>query len=171
MIEPHVIPSDIGDHIHYDPETGDLRWKRAQNSRSVVGNPCGSINLRGYVALKFRGTRYQAHRVAYFIMTGEQPGEIDHVDRNRANNAWRNLRSVPHAVNMLNRDAPLGKYARGVSRHNWGYRAIVSRDNQRKYIGTFATVEEASAAYREALHGGRRDDVAGTTQQSEGHGE
>jgi hypothetical protein len=37
-----------------------------------------------------------------------------------------------------------------------------------------ANVDEAFfdpqvAAYREALHGGRRDDVAGTTQQSEGH--
>lgn len=153
------IPTDIGEHIAYEPETGILRWKRAQNSRSFAGNVCGCLSGTGYVGLKFRGAPYQAHRVAYFLMTGEQPGEIDHIDRCRSNNAWGNLRCVAHTENMLNRDAPLGQTGhRGVSPHNWGYRATISRDNTRKYIGTFATIEEASAAYREASNGRRRSD-------------
>lgn len=151
----NVIPADIGEFISYEPETGVLRWKRAQNSRSVPGSVCGTVSGTGYVGLKFRSVAYQAHRVAYFLMTGEQPGEIDHIDRDKANNAWRNLRDVSHAENMRNRAAPVGKYGRGITKRASGFRASIWHGGRHNHIGVFPTQEEAVAAFRAAANGGR----------------
>lgn len=44
-------------------------------------------------------------------MTGEWPEEdIDHVDRNRANNVWENLRAVSRSANLHNKESSSGVY-------------------------------------------------------------
>lgn len=111
------IPTDIATYLDYDPASGVLRWAKGLNSRSFAGNVAGSVNCKGYVSLKFRKRAYQAHRVAWFLMTGQQPNEIDHVDRDKANNQWANLRDVTHSANCLNRRSSISsKWLRSAHR-------------------------------------------------------
>lgn len=93
-----LIPESIRDEIVYDPETGDF-FRRI-----------GSVHSAGYVTFSHKNRIYLAHRVAYFLMTGEQPIEVDHINRDRADNRWCNLRNVTSQQNKLNRRFKGGVY-------------------------------------------------------------
>lgn len=94
---------DLKRSLHYDPKTGDFtRLVRASNM--PAGSIAGSIQTRdGYVIIRVLGHRHTAHRLAWLYMTGTWPsGEIDHINRVRADNRWENLRDVSHMENVHN---------------------------------------------------------------------
>jgi hypothetical protein len=67
-----------------------------------VGNPASSLKRDGYHYCCINYQRLLAHRVAWKIMTGEDPIEIDHIDGNRSNNKWSNLRNGTRSDNLRN---------------------------------------------------------------------
>lgn len=77
---------------------------------------------------------------------------IDHIDRNKKNNEIDNLRWSNYQMNAINRDSnnPLG---RGVtrSRNKKRYNVNLWRNNKKKWIGVYDTVEEARKAYKTAV--------------------
>lgn len=96
-------PETLKRHLHYEPSTGVFtRLTRASNMRP--GSVAGSVRRRdGYVDIRLLGMKYSAHRLAWFYMHGKWPvGEIDHINREHADNRISNLRDVPHMVNMTN---------------------------------------------------------------------
>jgi len=96
-------------------------------------------------------------------MTGEWLApelEIDHWDRDKLNNRWENLRAVTRAQNgrnlRLRVDSTSG--VKGVSREkdSGKWHAKIWMDGKQHHLGSYFTVEEAAAAYKEAslrLHG------------------
>ena len=46
---------------------------------------------------------YKNHRIAIFYMTGEWPDEVDHINGDRGDNRYTNLRNVSKQDNMRNR--------------------------------------------------------------------
>ena len=58
---------------------------------------------RTYIMVKVEGEGYVAHRLIWKMMTGADPDEIDHRDRDKHNNKWVNLRDVGHSINMRNK--------------------------------------------------------------------
>ena len=104
-----IIPDSVRDFISYDPHTGNFHWIKKPNRRIKVGQKAGRILKDGRgkecVQIGYQGTKYYAHRVALFLMTGEQPDEVDHIDRNPMNNRINNLRDVDHPTNMGNLSA------------------------------------------------------------------
>lgn len=138
----------------YKPESGDFKWLRNTTVRQTVGLPAGSIsNTTGYLGIQIDGRRYQAHRVAWLLMTGAWPiGVVDHIDGNRANNAWANLRDVSRTVNAQNRRTATAKNTTGllgVSRDKGRFRASIKIGGKLKWLGTFDTAEAAQAKYIE----------------------
>ena len=61
---------------------------------------------RFWVSIKGKQRTCLAHSLVAECWLGPRPEgyEIDHIDRNRANNDWRNLRYVTHKENMANSD-------------------------------------------------------------------
>ncbi|AEY69777.1 putative DNA-binding protein [Brucella phage Pr] len=93
--------------IKYSPESGKLFWvKRDDVCKSwntrYAGKEAFTATLNGYKYGKILGKNYYAHRIAWLIMNGEFADEIDHIDGNRSNNIYNNLRSVSHQNNMKN---------------------------------------------------------------------
>lgn len=105
--------------VKYNPETGVIVWQERNvelfnpvNGRSAE-NCCAVWNAKyagkiagtrkQYMYLKLLGTGYMAHRIAWKWMTGEEPPEIDHINRDKFDNRWSNLRSVTRAQNMRNK--------------------------------------------------------------------
>src|SRR5690606_37975163 len=96
-------PLDISQSYSYEPESGVIVSR-------YWGKPVGRLSQRGYVVLSLdsgRGKRRTvfAHRIAYVLMTGKDipAGRyIDHINRNRSDNRWSNLRLCTHQRNLLN---------------------------------------------------------------------
>ncbi len=141
----------------YDPETGLVTGARGHviGVKTHKGYLNGSVNPwpeKGTVVVGL-------HRAAWLLMTGEWPDDqIDHIDGDRANNKWSNLREATARQNTHNRrrrdgrvsDLPVGVYQEGG-------RFMVQRRHHGKLIygGTFTSVAEAEAkslAMKAELH-------------------
>lgn len=125
---------------------GTLRRK----ADDVAGYPSSG----GYYMVYCRGYgSIQTARVVLILFTGRdiEGSEVDHIDRNRANNHPFNLRWATARENSLNR-APVNKTGfTGVTYipryKNRPFRAMMRKDGKKTLIGHFSTAEEAYHAY------------------------
>ncbi len=106
------------------------------------------ITSGGYrvVRIYFQGKRYNilAHRLAWYIYKGIMPkGQIDHIDRDPANNLEMNLRDVTQSVNQHNRKAK----GYTIEKSTGKYYAQIKLEGKQHFLGRFNTPEEATAAY------------------------
>lgn len=137
----------LREHFQYDPKTGNIIRLKKTRSDQELGKPVGYVSARGYRYLKFKGRGMLFHRVAWKLMTGEDPTqEIDHINKDRLDNRWSNLRAVTPTQNLANR--PLkGQYLPGVKRRGTKFQAQINKEGLRLHLGTFETEAEAHAAY------------------------
>ena len=148
------IPTEVRDYIAYDAATGKFHWTKTKGCRSA-GDEAGCVNNRGYVVVSFGRQKLFGHRLAWFLMTGSQPPAlIDHKDGDPANNVWVNLRAADKSQNGANRKAqrPIGKGI--LARPDGRFAAQICVRGRHKHLGTFATIEAASAAYEAAAREG-----------------
>lgn len=108
----------------------------------------------GYVRVSVDGKIYAAHRLAWLWVTGEWPTrDIDHIDGNRANNRWSNLRDVSRSMNLENmREAKSNNRSTGLlgahlHRQTGRYTSRIQVKGKDQHLGMFATAEEAHRAY------------------------
>ena len=127
--------------MRYDPINGSFTWNQNQG-RIRSGATAGSIRKDGYVQIMIDREFYLAHRLAWFYITEEWPTEqIDHKNRNKADNSFSNLRLATNKQNGEN--LPLfctnSSGYRGVSwdtaRKKW--RAQIKHHQQNIYLGRF----------------------------------
>lgn len=150
-------------HLSYNPETGDF-VRLLNNGTAKAGDIAGWLEPNGYRKLSVLGAKYYAHRCAVLYMTGAWPAQdVDHIDGNKSNNRYSNLRCVSTKVNAQNlRSARVdNKTARlGVSFHRAAkkYMAeIKDLSGKRHYLGLYLSPDDAHAAYLTAkrkLHEG-----------------
>jgi hypothetical protein len=139
--------------MEYDPTTGLCFWRKKLGSKAMPGCQLGNIDpSKGYYKVNMDGIRFYVHRLIYFYMTGQWPDdEIDHIDRDRANNKWINLRAATKSQNKANTcsDPRNCHGVKGISRRpDTGKWQAEIKVNQRKiYLGVFVSPEEAHAAY------------------------
>lgn len=143
--------AELWGNFEYLPLTGEL--VRISKRKGVRLQPFGRISTKGYRYGAFAGAHYYAHRLTWAWLHGEDPGafEVDHIDRNRANNTAWNLRKVPANKQALNtrcyRNNALGvpgvKQMPGTS----SYMARARVNRKAVYLGSFPTIEQASQAY------------------------
>lgn len=92
--------------LRYEPESGKFFWKEKIADKIIVGREAGNSTGRRDIRISIDGVLYQGHRLAWAIMTGEQPPDlIDHCDLDTRNNRWGNLRAADTASNGANRKA------------------------------------------------------------------
>ena len=94
----NIIPDSVRDVLHYDPLSGTLTWKAGRCAGAVAG----SVENTGYLRVRYKGIKYQAHRICWFLHHGTQPDVIDHINRTRSDNRLANLRDVDSSANRLN---------------------------------------------------------------------
>jgi len=141
-------------NLEYNSSTGDFVWKI--NKRGLAkGSIAGSKNDQGYIMISLNLYRYRAHRLAHFYMTGSWPDEeVDHIDGNRSNNAWSNLRCVSRSENKKNVGKCLNNTS-GVNGVMWykagqKWHAQITINRKKIHLGYFDTIEEAQAARKQA---------------------
>lgn len=98
-------------------------------------------NRNGYLRVGFNGKRYSIHRLVYEAFSGERiPPEkyVDHIDGNRANNAFENLRLVTQSENM--------RMAQKMGHK--GQIRISQYDLEGNYIQTYSSIQKAANKYK-----------------------
>jgi hypothetical protein len=154
----------VRDVLDYNPETGELRWKVRKSIRvKCAGGIAGGPNKGGYGVVCLDGERYLSHRLAWFMVYGYWPGNLDHINGNPADNRLCNLRECNQAENLWNAKCGYGRSGmRGVhwqghgTHRNKPWSARLKVNGKYHHLGRFATKEEAAEVYREkakALHG------------------
>jgi uncharacterized protein YegP (UPF0339 family) len=142
--------------LHYDPETGDFRWRTAARHGQITPwSLAGSPHSQGYVVLKVAGKSFRAHRLAWMYMTGSEPAnDIDHIDGVKSNNQWRNLREATTKQNAentpLRSDNSTGYRGVTFDAKKGLYRARIRHNGELIGLGRFKTAEQAAEAARAA---------------------
>lgn len=143
----------------YDPETG-LISRRTPSRGHAPGPLSQRPNADGYLAVKFRGECFLQHRIAWLLAHREWPAVIDHINGVRNDNRLTNLRSCTTAQNAYNTPIARGIAGyKGVCKSTRGpgwHASINVGGGKQRYLGSFRTADEASAAYVTAaieLHG------------------
>lgn len=153
--------------LRYEPESGEFYWR---NTRNMTGRRAGSSS-NGYREISIGPVgdrmRYRVHQLVWMFETGSWPvDQIDHINGNRSDNRFGNLREATQTQNSQN----LSGKGRGVTglcgvsytrtRSQGGvvrerprpYRAEIRIPGQKhaKSLGYYATAEEAHAVYLDA---------------------
>lgn len=138
--------------LEYNPETGEFTRKVALNNRTKVGQVAGSRHSEGYVRIKLDGQQHFAHRLAFLAVTGCLPEDlVDHINGNRSDNRWCNLRLATHQQNRMNQ-AMQATNKSGFTGVHWDqdqkkWRALIGLNNKRLHLGFFDRREDAYEAY------------------------
>jgi hypothetical protein len=139
--------------LDYDPDTGVFRWRvRADRDRSwnlrFVGEVAGNTMTHGYRRMNIMGKLHLAHRLAWLWMTGQMPdGHIDHINGDRVDNRWCNLRLATASQNAMNKRL-LDASRSGVTGVSWSTRkqrwiATITVQRKTRYLGSSTTIEGA----------------------------
>jgi hypothetical protein len=147
--------------LRYEEADGNFYWIVKRKGTRI--NKCaGSIQKHaGYLQIRIQGITYYAHRLAVLWMTGSFPQEtVDHLDGNRLNNSWKNLRICPLRDNLQNRFKNREGHLCGTSwnKQRGLWIASILINGKKKYLGAYHTMELAHSAYLMSLNelkGGR----------------
>lgn len=148
--------------LHYCPKSGVFTWRVNKGGRAKAGQSAARANAGSrYPRIRIDRAFYFAHRLAWFYVTGAPPAfEIDHVNGDRNDFRFSNLRDVPRGVNQQNQTRPYSNNKLGVqgvfmTRGKFG--AAIGVDGGTKFLGTYESSDAAQAVYLEAkrqLHEG-----------------
>jgi hypothetical protein len=150
-----ITQNQLKEELDYNPETG-LFIRRKSGTGKNKGDIAGTKDKDGYIIIRVYNKRYKAHRLAWLYMYGSFPSkEIDHINREKADNRINNLREVAQGDNRKNQDKTKRNCSgrKGVSYsmyHKKPYRVYCSINGVNTYLGMFETLEEAGNVYDEA---------------------
>lgn len=140
--------------LHYNPETGIFTWL-LKKAGVPFGKRAGCLddkgNASGYRNIVIDQRKYSEHRLAWLYMKGYFPeNDVDHINRDPADNSFQNLREVSRQCNIRNN---------GMSKRNKSgitgvtfdkelekWRAAISVNYKYKHLGFYENKIDAAYA-------------------------
>jgi hypothetical protein len=137
--------------LDYNLKSGVFTWRIAPSPQVKPGDIAGTPNEKGYIRIKIDGTRYRAHRLAFLHKEGHWPkGQVDHINGERGDNRWDNLRLATPSQNQWNKGPQRNNTSGfpGVHQHKrtGKYIARLKYKGRPIHLGSFTTAREASKA-------------------------
>lgn len=148
----------LKEYLWYDPVLGKFIWIKSPAKRINIGDLAGRIDSMGYWMLGFQGRQYRQHRLAFLYMTGRWPDQVDHLNGDRSDNRWDNLREATHQQNNWNRDSYKNSKTgvKGVFPSKKKYQVQIRYKGKANYCGTYETLalaQEVSELMQEMIQG------------------
>jgi hypothetical protein len=139
------------ERLEYNAETGEFTWLDDFNAKRVGRRAGTTIGSKGYRTITIKKRRYYEHRIAWYMMTGNDPTglEIDHINGDKSDNRFSNLRMATCQQNRVNCGLSANNTSgyKGVTKNRKAWITSIMKDRQYVYIGSFETPEEAAKAY------------------------
>jgi HNH endonuclease len=156
-MRPRPLPplERVREVLDYDPTTGQFTWKVNRRGTARAGSFAGVWNK--YLRIPIDNIKYPANRLAWYLITGIDPGEsvVDHRDGDVTNNIFSNLRLATNFQNGWNRKVScnnkLGLKGVSFNRQKGKFVAAIMVERRRLFLGYFDTPSEASDAYQSAV--------------------
>ena len=155
MTQQQLTQERLCEVLNYDPTSGEFKWLVSRGGKSV-GKIAGHVSSKDlYQRITIDDVAHLGHRLAFLYMTGKFPKfTVDHIDCDKTNNRWINLREANHSLNGANR-GPQRNSSSGIKGVYWNKRKrkwdvrIMAKGRQ-FFIGFFDDKEKASVAYTAA---------------------
>lgn len=144
--------ADLLNIYEYNPISGELRHK-LDTVKGTKDTLATHSHSQGYLSVYIGGKEYLAHRIIWFMQTGCWPDQIDHIDHDRSNNRWNNLREVPSRINQLNMSQKKSNTSgvTGVRVLSSGrFQAYIMVNRKQIALGSFDNIDDAKAARKAA---------------------
>lgn len=134
--------------LRIDPFSGVCHWL-VSKGRARAGDRAGRVQKFGYREIMVDGVFIREHHIIYFFVTGDWPTLVDHINGDKADNRFVNLRLVDAATNSRNRTNWVGeKKLLGAHKTPYGkWSACITADAERFHLGVFETEQLAHEAY------------------------
>ncbi|HHS83686.1 MAG TPA: HNH endonuclease [Gammaproteobacteria bacterium] len=155
MDNNHISQGRLKEILHYSQDTGVFTWlkksPRGVKEGAIAGTLCPAT---GYTKIQINYRAYGCHRLAFLYMTGSVPEQVDHINHDRSDNRWTNLREAEFSVNSKNKS--LDKRNKtgfsGVEfvKTTGKFRARFNYEGKWTSLGTFNDLESAVRARKEA---------------------
>lgn len=137
----------------YDALTGVLK-RRLPTSNNYVGEVVGTLKNNGYLSVGIGNKEYLVHRIIWLYQTGYMPDQVDHINHDRLDNSWSNLREVNNTDNSKNASISKNSSTKlnGVSfmKSRNKYRATIMVNKKQIHLGLFADINDAIQARKDA---------------------
>lgn len=154
--KPIITHERLKEVLSYSPVTGEFIWLCATARKITPGDKAGTLSKStGYFYITIDNVRHAAHRWAWFYMSGEMPkDQIDHINCDRTDNRFDNLREATLTENNRNRSRRKTNTSghKGVYWHiaagKWA--ASICVDCRTLHLGLFTDIEEAARVRRAA---------------------
>lgn len=142
--------------LFYDYITGKLIWIPTSDHSAYWNKRYGYKEAftakhetkHQYFVGTLAGKKYYAHQIIFKMMRNEEPEEIDHIDQDKSNNVWTNLRASSRQENSCNmplrKDNKSGFAGVHYSKGKWVSRIV--RNGKEYHLGRFDTCEKAVQA-------------------------
>lgn len=140
---------------HHFKSDGRHKWFLSRFANKPAGSICKPT---GYHQVGVSGQVIGAHRILYMLYNNiiiPDKLQVDHVDGNRTNNIFKNLRLGTRRENGYNtgkrKDNTTGYKGVCFSKYMNKYSSYIrASGNKQKHLGFFDTAEEAHEAYKAA---------------------
>lgn len=169
-MQDQLTQSRLKELLDYDPETG-VFTRRTMRGGYPAGTRAGTRHNAGYWQIVVDRKFHLGHRLAFLWMTGAWPEhEVDHINGDRSDDRWVNLREQTHQQNIHNMGALPRHNTSGFLGVDWvkkvgAWRANITVNRKLKFLGHFPTPELAHAAYLKA-----KDELHPTHMRLRKHG-
>ena len=143
---------DLLEVFDYNPVTGELIHK-LDTASGWKGDVASAMHHEGYLSVSIGRKAYLVHRVIWFMVMGYWPEQVDHIDHDRTNNRWCNLREVGNQTNQMNTSLSSNNVSgvNGVRILPSGrYYAYIMVNRKQISLGTCDTLEDAAALRKAA---------------------
>lgn len=150
---PKITALRLQETVRYDPMTGVFTNMIDRGKKSKEGQEFGFLDPAGYLQTRIDNRTYRLHQLAWLYMWAQWPeGVIDHINGDKTDNRFCNLRDVNHTINNQNKRCASKRNKLGILgvspiAESGKFLAQIKHGGKQRRLGEFSTPEEASAVY------------------------